>query len=386
MTKILQIINAIYPFTGGMTQVTEDIMRVLSESGNFEQKIICFNEDAESDGIITHRRQTVHDEINGVEIIRCGSIAKISSQLISLTFKRKLKNVMNSFKPDIVILHYPNPFAAHMLLPLLKKYSDTKFILYWHLDIIRQKILGKIFYLQNIKLLERADKVIATSQNYIDGSMFLKRYEEKCVIIPCCVQDKRILITPEIQRKADSIREKYHDKFLSISVGRLVKYKGFDYLIKACEFLDDDFRIFIAGTGAEEKELRQLSRNNNKINFLGKISNEDLNAYYLASDVISFPSITKNEAFGIVLAEGMYFGKPAITFTIPGSGVNYVNIDGLTGIECPNRDIKAFANALITLKNDAELRKTLGDNARERVINNFMYETFRDKIINALKF
>ena len=156
-------------------------------------------------------------------------------------------------------------------------------------------------------------------------------------------------------------------------------------MIKACEFLDDDFKIFIAGTGPEEKKLKQLSNNNNII-FLGKISNEDLSAYYLASDVISFPSITKNEAFGIALAEGMYFGKPAITFTIPGSGVNYVNIDGLTGIECPNRDIKAFAHSLITLKNDAELRKTLGDNARERVINNFTYETFRDKIINAVKF
>ncbi|MBQ7560617.1 MAG: glycosyltransferase [Synergistaceae bacterium] len=387
MTKVLQIINAMYPFTGGMTQVTEDIMRVLSESGNFEQKIICFNEDAESCGVVTHRNQTVHDDINGVEIIRCGSIAKIASQLISLTFKRELKNVMDSFRPDIVILHYPNPFAAHMLLPLLKsgKYSNVKFILYWHLDIIRQKILGKLFYWQNIKLLERADKIIATSQNYINGSIFLKRYEAKCVIIPCCVQDKRILITPEIQIKADSIRGKYQDKFLSISVGRLVKYKGLDYLIKACEFLDDDFKIFIAGTGPEEKKLKQLSNNNNII-FLGKISNEDLSAYYLASDVISFPSITKNEAFGIALAEGMYFGKPAITFTIPGSGVNYVNIDGLTGIECPNRDIKAFAHSLITLKNDAELRKTLGDNARERVINNFTYETFRDKIINAVKF
>ena len=373
-----------YPFTGGMTQVTEDVMRVLSESGNFEQKIICFNEDAEASGIVTHRNQTVHDEINGVEIIRCGSITKIASQLISLTFKRELKNVINSFRPDVVILHYPNPFAAHMLLPLLKKYSDIKFILYWHLDIIRQKILGKLFYWQNIKLLERADKIIATSQNYINGSMFLKRYEKKCVIIPCCVQDKRILITPEIQRKADSIREKYQDKFLSISVGRLVKYKGLIYLIKACEFLDDDFRIFIAGTGPEEKELKQLSNNN--IIFLGKISNEDLSAYYLASDVISFPSITKNEAFGIALAEGMYFGKPAVTFTIPGSGVNYVNIDALTGIECPNRDSKAFANALITLKNDAEMRKTFGDNARERVINNFTYKIFKEKIINAIKF
>ena len=63
----------------------------------------------------------------------------------------------------------------------------------------------------------------------------------------------------------------------------------------------------------------------------------------MACDVFCFPSVTKNEAFGIALAEGMYFGKPAVTFTIPGSGVNYVNLDGVTGIECKNADCKDYA-------------------------------------------
>ena len=76
----------------------------------------------------------------------------------------------------------------------------------------------------------------------------------------------------------------------------------------------------------------------------------------------------------------MYFGKPAVTFTIPGSGVNFVNLSGVTGLEVPNRDSKAFAHALMTLKNNAELRKILGDNARRRVIENFMYDTFKKKI------
>ena len=121
-------------------------------------------------------------------------------------------------------------------------------------------------------------------------------------------------------------------------------------------------------------------RNSKKVRLLGRISDEELNAYYLASDIISFPSITKNEAFGIALAEGMYFGKPAITFTIPGSGVNFVNIDGITGIECPNRDVKAFAEAMMKLKNDTELRHTLGRNARQRVIDNFLYSTYKHNI------
>ena len=58
-------------------------------------------------------------------------------------------------------------------------------------------------------------------------------------------------------------------------------------------------------------ELQAQCDGNNKVKLLGRISDKELNAYYLASDIISFPSITKNEAFGLALAEGMYFYQAA---------------------------------------------------------------------------
>ena len=134
MIKVLQVINLMYPYRGGMSQVAEDIMHSFSGRDDIEQKVICFNENAEDSGIVTHRHETVHDTLGGVEVIRCGSAAKIASQLISLSFRRKLASVMNDFAPDIVILHYPNPFAAHFLLPFLKNNRHIKFILFWHLD------------------------------------------------------------------------------------------------------------------------------------------------------------------------------------------------------------------------------------------------------------
>jgi rhamnosyl/mannosyltransferase len=86
-----------------------------------------------------------------------------------------------------------------------------------------------------------------------------------------------------------------------------------------------------------------------------------------ASDIICFPSVTRNEAFGLTLAEGMYYEKHAVTFTIPGSGVNYVNLDGVTGIECPNCDSKAYAVALKKLATNSKLRKKYGNAARESI-------------------
>jgi rhamnosyl/mannosyltransferase len=81
----------------------------------------------------------------------------------------------------------------------------------------------------------------------------------------------------------------------------------------------------------------------------------------------------------------MYFGKPAVTFTIPGSGVNYVNLDGVTGIECPNCDSEAYAEALKTLCENDELRIKFGKAARLRVMENFTVEKFENnlrKLIN----
>ena len=54
----------------------------------------------------------------------------------------------------------------------------------------------------------------------------------------------------------------------------------------------------------------------------------------------------KNEAFGLALAEAMYYEKPAVTFTIPGSGVNYVCLDNENGIEVPNRDVRLMQTQL----------------------------------------
>ena len=80
----------------------------------------------------------------------------------------------------------------------------------------------------------------------------------------------------------------------------------------------------------------------------------------------------------------MYFEKPAVTFTIKGSGVNCVNIDGVTGIECPNGDVKAYADALKKLADNKELREEYGRNAKMRVEENFTFDIFRKNITELL--
>ena len=76
----------------------------------------------------------------------------------------------------------------------------------------------------------------------------------------------------------------------------------------------------------------------------------------------------------------MAFGKPSVTFTIEGSGVNYVSLNGETGIEVKNGDAEAYAQAIRTLASDSGMRAAMGEAARRRAEALFTYEIFAENI------
>ena len=115
----------------------------------------------------------------------------------------------------------------------------------------------------------------------------------------------------------------------------------------------------------------KASCHSERVHFVGKISDDDLRCYLYAAKVYAFPSITKNEAFGVALAEAMYCHTPAVTFTIPGSGVNWVSISNKTCLEVPNEDEKAYAAAIDRLLQNNILREQLANNGVRQVKEKF---------------
>ena len=372
--KVLHISKYYYPFSGGTEQIARDAVVALKDVPGCEQLVFAFDHGTPKES------KDSRDVVDGIDVIRCRCFAKISSQSISMSYGRRLREAIDEFKPDVVILHYPNPFGTKYLLKLLKNKPEVKLVTYWHLDIVKQKILKMFFNGQNRRLIERSSKLIATSPNYVEGSPWLSSAPDKCVVVPNCINENRLVINDEVIKRAEELKEEHKGKTVCLAVGRHVEYKGFKYLIDASKNLSDDFIIGITGKGPLTDELKAQAAGDNKVNFLGLISDVDLRAWLMTCDIFCFPSITKNEAFGLALAEGMYFGHPAVTFTIEGSGVNYVNLDGVTGIECPNADSKAFAEALKKLSADEALRTTYGEAAKQRVIDNFTYATFKKNI------
>lgn len=366
MKKILHVSKYYYPFRGGTEQIAQDCVNAFKD--DCEQKVICFN----------HEHGDTNDEVDGIEIIRCGCFAKISSQSLSFSYSKILKKVINKFHPDIVVFHYPNPFVASILLRCIP--DSCKLVVYWHLDIVKQKILGKMFNQQNRRLIKRADKLIATSPNYVEGSLWLSSARDKCTIVPNCINEGRLLLTEASSKIAEQIRLDNKDKIICLAVGRHTEYKGFKYLIQASKLLDDRFQIFITGKGELTEALKREAIGDDKVHFLGLVSDDELKAYLSIMDIYCFPSISKNEAFGLALAEGMYFGKPAVTFTISGSGVNYVCLNNRNGIEVENKNVEKYAEAMKKLADDEGLRIKYGEAGRKRVVDNFLDNQFRDNI------
>lgn len=376
--RVLHISKYYYPFLGGTEQVARDMVKALLDTGA-EQKVICFNEDAAVGEQVCRHGETRTDNIDGVEVIRCGYFLKARSQAMSATYGRELKKLMDIFRPNIVILHYPNPFVTHYLLKY--KSRDFKLLVYWHLDITKQKILKKLFYRQNLALIRRADRILGATPKHVEESEFTWAFGEKKYILPYMIDETSLALTQDEIAESVRIREKYRGKVLGFFIGRHVPYKGLIYLIRASRELGEDHLHFlIAGSGELTESLKAEAAGDPKVEFLGRISDRERRAYLQACDIICFPSVTRNEGFGLALAEGMYFGHPAVTFTIPGSGVNYVNLDGVTGIECPNADVSAYAAALKKLAEDPNLRNRMGNAARQRVLENFTGCRFRENI------
>lgn len=336
--KILHITPYYLPQYGGIEQVTYDIVNILKE--NYENKIICFSE----------TKKTKIDKYEGIEVHRIGWLKKIASQAISFSYFFRLKKLLKEFQPDFIHLHLPNPLITVYLLVSLYFYKkEIKIIGHWHSDIIEQKFLKKLYNPIQSILLKKLEKIIVTSKEYGMYSEDLKNYQNKIVVIPNIVNE-RLLIELKNETKIGKIKEKYKNKKIIFFIGVHRKYKGLKYLIEASKYLSNEFKIIIAGSGPLTEELKELSNNDSKIEFMGKISDEDKVNYYYASDIFAFPSITKNEA--------LYCGLPAVTFTIKGSGVNWVNLDGITGIEVKKIDANEFSKGIKKVSKSKKYRIT----------------------------
>ena len=354
------------PFAGGMENFLADLIPTQISQGLTVAAIV---HDHQSQ--LSKLFSPVHSETyQKYPVYRVPSYGRMLYAPVSPQFPWWLRQTIRQFQPDVLHLHLPNTSAFWALL--LPEARRIPWVIHWHSDVISQidqrLALAYHFYRPlEQRLLRRATAIIATSPPYLETSVALRDWREKCCVIPLGI-DKRRLPLPNFSALNWATQQWQPQQFRLLHVGRLTYYKGQSVLIQAVRELEQ-IQVLIVGKGEQYEALSALIAEHhleNKVKLLGYCTNEQMIGLLATSDCFCLPSVERTEAFGVVLLEAMRYGKPVIVSDIPGSGVGWVVQDHHTGILFPPQHHLLLARAIEQLQQFSDETKEFGQAGQQR--------------------
>ena len=293
--------------------------------------------------------------------------------------------ILSIAQTDLVHLHMHFIFGAELLMLKLLA-TKIPLVVTYHNDLVGVDMIrrpGFWFYNRFLAplLLRKARRIILPSLDYVamslyGHSIFAERSAD-LVEIPNGVDLG--LFDPGLE--ATFIRDRHNltpEDFVLLYVGSLDKahaIKGLDMLIEAIPSLDDaSIKLLAVGDGdmrvAYADQARALGIQE-RVVFAGyRALQTELPSYYAACDVVVIPS--SFESFGVSLAQGMAMGKPVIGCNTP--GVRTVVEDGKTGFLVEPADKVALVERIKQLAGDSDLRDTMGQRGRKRVVRRYTWQ------------
>ncbi|MFZ6002801.1 MAG: glycosyltransferase family 4 protein [Actinomycetota bacterium] len=146
-------------------------------------------------------------------------------------------------------------------------------------------------------------------------------------------------------------------------LGRHEPRKGLDVLLNALVDMPSDVRLWVGGDGPQTAELRARHGHDRRIEWLGRISDDERAARMRGCTVYCSPSV-RGESFGMVLLEAMAAGCALVASDLDGH--RNVATDGQDALLVPVGDAEALAKALRRVLDDAGLRSELIEGGRRR--------------------
>ncbi len=363
--KVLHAAKFYPPVRGGMETVVRDLAE--GTAADWDVSVV-----AAHDGW-----GTVVEERQGVRVVRASCWGARHSVPICPSLPFHLWRA----GPDCVVLHEPNPIAGSALF---LRTPSPRLVIWHHSDLLRPSWAPPTYGRLQAALYRRADCVIVSSPNLAAASPLVQQ-ARRVAIVPFGVPLARYRQHDRATQAAvEAIRLRVPGPRL-LFVGRLVYYKGLHVLIEALTACRGT--LMVAGHGPLESELRRQVAEKGlaeRVVFLGRVSDEELPAYYQAADLFVLPSIAKTETFGVVQLEAMAAGRAVVSTNLP-TGVPWVNQDGVSGLVVPPGDADALAAALNRLMDDDALRERLSRNAASRADTVFSRESMIDRVRHVIE-
>jgi glycosyltransferase involved in cell wall biosynthesis len=312
-----------------------------------------------------------------------GEVESLNRNKLSRTFDpsgwRKLSDLINSFEPDIVQANASDT---------LKYAVMSKYMFKWKAPLIYRNASTPSFYMKsavsrslNAFLLKKVDLIISVSRASLkDLNSLFPFTKDKSRVIPIGVEEKTAFgeaysITPFRNKSA----------FNLIHIGSFTKEKnhvGLLRIFKQTLAKDDNVHLNLIGGGPLisniKKEVKQMGLETS-VDFLGDI--EDPQIFLSHANMLLLPSLV--EGLPGVILEAMYNKTPVVAYDV--GGVAEVLKNNKTGKLVAFNDEENFANAVLELKSNDELKTLIIQNASALIEKDFMNNNIKEAFLNSYK-
>jgi glycosyltransferase involved in cell wall biosynthesis len=259
--------------------------------------------------------------------------------------------------PVVATIHHPIPIDRQLALLQAKNLWDQFRLRRFYSFIGMQKQVAR-----------RLDRVITVSENSAeDINRILKLRRDSLRIVLNGVDTTYFDGNGHVPKEANSL--------IMVSSGN-GHIKGLPFLLEALHKVRQDTpaKLTVVGNGAPDGKPNHLVQKyglEDAVTFTGKIEKKELARLYASSEIAVVPSLY--EGFGLPAAEAMSCGLPIVS-TKAGALPEVVGEDGKAGLLVPPADPDGLAAALKHLLSDRQLRKSMGDAGRKRVLENFSWQ------------
>ncbi len=294
------------------------------------------------------------------------NVMKKASDRNKLQYIKKIKRVkelVNEIKPDILHAHYATSYG---LLGALANYHPY-IISAWGSDVYDFPIKSPVHKMMLKYNLKKADYIFSTSN-------VMKEETQKYT-------NKNIEVTPfgvDINRFVPRRTEK--DEVVIGTIKTLEEKYGIQYLVKAFAQLKDrnpdmNLKLRIGGKGSQEDYLKGLCRDlkiYNDVTFLGFVNPDDVVKEFQNFDIAVFPSTLDSESFGVAAVEAESCGTPIVVSEV--GGLMESTKPGITSLVAKKASVEDLRDKIDMLVKDKELRLKMGTAARKFVEDNYNLE------------
>lgn len=368
--KILAISHEFPPIGGGGANACYFLTKGFVEKGH-EVTLVTAN----------YQGMPESEIVNGVRVIRvnskrahkehCSFKEMLSYLLKAYPVANKLQKREN-FDVCLVFFGIPSGPIGYMLK---KKYKLPYVIRFGGGDVPGfQERFTKVYKIiaPAIKLIwKKADALIANSQGLKD--MALDFYNKKPFdVIPNGVDTE--VFYPSVKEESD--------EFKILFVSRLIERKGLQFIIPQLKKIQDSteksVKLIVVGDGPYRETLERIAEENHvsdMVEFVGQKGKEEIVPFYQNADLFILPS--SKEGMPNVVLEAMACGLPIIMTPCEGSAE----------LICENgykAERKEFADYIIKLIGDNEMRKEMSINSNKRVKNFFSWKHIVNEYLETL--